>query len=70
MRPYGVPIEQFPDVGDIQEMGAKSSVGKFPGKSGDYHGYIRNPERKAETRRRWKRVARAEGKLACKEADD
>jgi len=45
-------------------------VGKFPGKGGDYHGYIRNPKSKAETRRRWKRVARAEGKLACKEADD
>jgi hypothetical protein len=67
VRPYGVPIEQFPDVGDIQEMGAKSSAGKFPGKSGDYHGYIRNPTHKASIRRRWKRAARAEGKRACKE---
>lgn len=27
MKPYGVKVIEFPDVGDIQEMGAKSSTG-------------------------------------------
>lgn len=29
MKPYGVKIIEFPDVADIQQMGAKSSVGKI-----------------------------------------
>jgi hypothetical protein len=66
MKPYGVKIEEGPDVADIKEMGSKGSVGKFPGKSGDYHPYSRG-NNKARTRRRWARKARAEGKAACTE---
>jgi hypothetical protein len=67
MRPYGVKIIEHPDVADIQEMGAKSSVGKFSGRSGACHGYIRDPVAKAATRRHWARKARAANKAACKE---
>jgi hypothetical protein len=67
MRPYGVKIIAHPDVADIREMGAKSSVGKFPGRSGAYHGYIRDSAAKAVIRRHWARKARAANKAACKE---
>jgi hypothetical protein len=59
MKPYGVRIEEFPDVGDIHEIGAKSSVGTFQSKSGEYRGYCRS-KAKQTTRRRWKRKARRE----------
>lgn len=68
MRPYGVRVIEYPDVGDIQEMGAKGCAGKFPGKSGDYHPYSRGAS-KASTRRTWARKARAEGKAACAVVD-
>ena len=57
MQPYGVRVVQFPDVDDIQRMGAKSSVGKFAGKSGDFHPYSRGASKNA-IRRYWKRKGR------------
>ncbi len=68
MKPYGVKVIEYPDVGDIREMGAKSSCGKIAGKSGDFHPYCRG-DNKAKTRRYWKRRARAEGKDECKNGD-
>lgn len=59
MKPYGVRLIEGPDVADIREMGSKSSVGG--------RNYNRNVASKATTRRRWKRLARVEGRLACQE---
>jgi hypothetical protein len=65
MKPYGVRIVEFPNVGDISEMGAKSSAGHISGRSGDCHSNFRSVDSKARTRRHWARKARAEGKAAC-----
>ncbi len=62
MRPYGVKVIAGPDIADIQEMGSKGRVGKFPGKSGDFHP-VSKGHSKAATRRKWKRGARTEGKV-------
>jgi len=59
MKPYGVKIIEWPDVADLQEMGAKSSAGG--------RNYNRNVRVKASTRRRWARKARAVNKNLCKE---
>lgn len=71
MRAYGVKIIEFPDVADIKTMGSASHVGKFAGRSGDFHGYNRNTAAKAATRRLWARKARSEGKgkAACRNFD-
>lgn len=61
MKPYGVRVEEWPDVGDIKIMGAKSCVGKLRGKSGLYRGYCRGSWKK-HIRRYWKRRARREGR--------
>lgn len=64
MRAYGIlrfRELECPDVATIQEFGLKSSAGRFPGRSGDYHPYSRSQRRRI-TRRFWKRRARAEGK--------
>ena len=66
MRPYGVLIIEHPDVADIQAMGAKGSVGKFPGKGGDYRGYARG-DNKRRTRRLHKRRARRDGRTQIRE---
>lgn len=60
MKPYGLRVIEFPDVGDIKEMGAKSSCGRFRKKGGDYNGYASGTV-KDRTRRRWKRKARRQG---------
>jgi hypothetical protein len=57
MKPYGVRVIEWPDVADIQEMGAKGSTGKFAGKSGVFHPYSRGNSKKA-IRRYWKKRAR------------
>ena len=67
MKPYGVKVIECPDVGDIQEMGSKSRIGRYPGRGGDYHGYNRNPEVKARTRRYWARKARRASSQAVEE---
>lgn len=62
MKPYGIPRTkdvEYPDVGDIQHYGFKSSVGKFPEKCGDYKPYTRNAANRQSTRRYWKRIERA-----------
>jgi hypothetical protein len=61
MKPYGVRVIEFPDVGDIQEMGAKSSAGRL---KGDEHGYCRT-KTKRRTRLIWKKRARAQAKKDC-----
>ena len=61
MRAYGLPRHmdvQYPDIRDIQMYGLASHVGKFPGKSGDYHPYLRSNHR-AWVRRIWKKRERA-----------
>lgn len=67
MKPYGVKVIEHPDVADIQEMGSKSSAGKHPGYSDDFHPYTRSKESRAATRRYWARKARRENKSACAE---
>ncbi len=57
MKPYGLRVIEYPDVADIQMMGAKGRCGKFPSKCGKYRGYCWG-ESKAATRRYWKRKAR------------
>ena len=59
MKPYGVELIEHPDVADIQAMGCKSCVGRLVERSGEFKSYIRNTARKASTRRRWARKARA-----------
>lgn len=66
MKPYGVAIEEYPDVGDIKNNARKGCVGQFPGKSGDYHPYSHGVG-KAAMRRYWKRRARRDGRNACVE---
>ena len=61
MKPYGVRIEEWPDVADIQNMAAKSACGCLQGKGGDYRGYNRNKAGKWRMRRMWKRIARRLG---------
>lgn len=65
MKAYGLPriaYLEYPDVGDIQEFGLKSSVGHLRGKGGDIKSYFRNSAVKRSVRRRHKRAARREGK--------
>jgi hypothetical protein len=65
MRPYGVRVIEWPDVGDLASMASKGSDGFYPGPGGDYRG--RKVASKAATRRYWKRRARRAGKLECRE---
>jgi hypothetical protein len=69
MRPYGVKIEERPDVADIKAMGSKGSVGVYAGRSGDYHPIARG-NAKARVRRYWKRAARRENAAACGSYED
>ena len=62
MKPYGVRVIEFPCVADIQEMGAKSSCGKFAARCGHSPRGYANGKQKARSRRYWKRKARSEGK--------
>jgi len=66
MKPYGVKVIESPDIADIGAMAAKSSTGRFPGRSGEYRGYCRN-KTKATTRRYWARKARRLNRDACNE---
>lgn len=65
MRPYQThKLEEFPDCGDIQAEGRKSSVGRLRGKGG-YRASI-NAKSKRASRRYLKRadkarICRAEG---------
>jgi hypothetical protein len=59
MRPYGLRIIEHPDVADLQEMGAKTSAGG--------RNYLRSSAQKRVTRRRWKRLARGQGKAETAE---
>jgi hypothetical protein len=65
MKPYGVIVANCPDVLDIQDMGAKSSEGKYRERGGDFKSYIRSANKRSRIRRYWKRVARAAGKRQC-----
>lgn len=68
VRPYGIPRTldvAFPDVGDIRRFGLASHVGSLPGKSGDFHPYCRG-EKKARTRRIWKRRERTNAARAIR----
>ena len=62
MKPYGLGVIEYPDVGDLQEMGAPSAAGG--------RNYCRNAAAKARTRRTWKRLARKAGRDECKRTDD
>jgi hypothetical protein len=74
VKPYGLSIEEYPDVGDIKSQGRKSSVGTIKSKGGEYRGYHRNKTEKARVRRYYKRKARnnwkqeVEGQLRDDEA--
>lgn len=68
MQPYGVRVIEYPDVADLQSMGAKSSAGQFPGPGGDYRGYSRTAN-KRKARRYWKRRARRQGRADCRPSE-
>jgi hypothetical protein len=68
MKPYGVRIEDSPDVADIRAMGSKGCVGRFAGRSGDFHPYARGNGKRA-TRRYWKRIARRAARNDIREAE-
>jgi hypothetical protein len=56
MKPYQTrKLIEGPDVADIQAEGRHSSVGRLPGKSGDYRPYCRGANRKT-IRRQLKRA--------------
>ena len=57
----------YEDLGDIQWYGSPSHKNQLPGKSGDIHNTFRSPKKKAEARRIYKRISRAEGKRLSKE---
>jgi len=64
MKPYGIPRKKGvdePDLYDIHTYARKSSVG------GRNRGYHKNKVLKAQTRRRWKRRARRDGRALCDE---
>jgi len=64
MKGYGLPRHkniEFPDVGDIQEYGLKSSTGRIMDGRDD-HGHQKSKNRRA-ARRRWKKKFRAESKV-------
>lgn len=65
IKAYGLKVIEYPDVGDIQMMGSKSSVGRFRSKSGQYKSYIRRSVKKRAVRRFWKRKARIDGRKQC-----
>jgi len=59
MRAYqNIKFALCPDVVDIKLDARKSSFGKFPGKSGDFHPYSRSNKRK-KMRRYLKRSDKA-----------
>jgi hypothetical protein len=67
MKPYGIPRVddfEFPDLGAINSLGLKSSVGSVP-KHGIHRGHHKNKVVKAQVRRFYKRKARAQGKKEC-----
>lgn len=69
MRPYGVPRDpelNCPDVATIHQYGLKSRAGRLPGKSGKARSG-QKPKKKQNSRRRWKRAARREGKREATE---
>lgn len=66
MKPYGLNPTEHPDVGDIQNEGRKSSIGRLPGKGGDRKSY-QKPAKKRASRRVYKRRARQQGKAECQE---
>ena len=69
MKPYGVAVIADPDVADIKHDARKGCVGKFAGKSGDYHPYSRGGS-KARIRRYWKRRARKIGRDECRDTEN
>jgi hypothetical protein len=71
MRAYGLPRNtdvEFPDVADNIYYARPGSVGKLPGKSGDFHRYSKGAS-KARLRRYWKRRARQENNLLIQNWD-
>jgi len=59
----------YPDVADIKKYGR--GCGKLvTNADGDQRGYWRNKDAKARVRRIYKRIARHEGKQACRETED
>jgi hypothetical protein len=69
MKPYGLRVIPFPDVADIQKMGAKSSTGRLPEKGGDFKSYSRKNKKK-KIRRYWKKKARNLNKKEERNADN
>ena len=65
MRPYGVRVVEWPDIADIIAEGAKSSIGNVRSKSGEFRAFG-TPEKRASTRRYWKRQARRVGVEECR----
>jgi hypothetical protein len=71
MRGYGLPRNtciDAPNVGDIQDYGRKSSVGRLPEKGGEYKSYTRSAKARNATRRIYKKRERTLVKsLLCSE---
>lgn len=71
MRPYGVTKFTLNDQDKAGNMfaGRKPSIGKLPGKNGEFHPLRRNADARRAARRFWKRKARQEGKRQAQEAE-
>lgn len=53
---------RYEDRGDIQNYGSPSRTSRLPSKNGDTKNSFRNPLKKAEARRIWKRKNRQKAK--------
>ncbi len=70
MKPYGIPRNmdlEYPDVAAIKEYGRPTHLGKVARHPGGDVRANQKSKNKQQARRRWKRVARSQGKELCKE---
>jgi len=70
MKAYGVPrISEIrcPDPEDAQKFGWAGCKVNLPSKGGDIRATFRSSKVKKAVRRYWKRSARSEGKMVCRE---
>ncbi len=68
MKAYGLPRNkcvECPDLADIAEYGLASHRGRKPNRNGECKSTSRSSKNKRDTRRYWKRVARAYNKSLC-----
>lgn len=74
MKAYSIPRNddvENPDTADSRNYGMKTSRANTPrGQGDDTRSQFKSPHAKATTRRYFKRLARANGKLQCLNIDE